>query len=238
MSASSEEHSKRARRSKDPKKKKARKALNEAKTGNSKRRDPMTIDGMATPPAAEEAAEKQPAVTGEAAGGANLEQVRDILFGSQMREYDLRLQRMEERILKELAELNQDTRKSVEALELYTKKELDSLVARLKGEQSERLAADKETDKELKQRAAEHEKKLAKLEEQLAVAERSLRQHVLDQAKSLREEMGGNQTELSRALEREASDLRATKADRAAIGELLMEMALRLNEEPGPAEGD
>ncbi len=57
---------------------------------------------MPTPvPAAEH--QTQAAPTPEALGTGNLEKVRDILFGAQMRDYDRRFARLEERLVKEAA---------------------------------------------------------------------------------------------------------------------------------------
>jgi hypothetical protein len=171
-------------------------------------------------------------------GGRSLEQVRDILFGSQARDYDRRLQRLEDRILEEIGDLKQEAQKGLETLDLYVRQEFESLASRLKSEQDERTAADKELAKEQDRRSAEHDKRIAKLDEQLAQAERALRQHILDQAKSLREEMQANQTQIRQALDQEAGDLRATKTDRTALGELLMQMAMRLNDDGAMADGD
>ncbi|MDQ3996738.1 MAG: hypothetical protein M3303_06935, partial [Gemmatimonadota bacterium] len=48
--------------------------------------------------------------TPDAAGSANIEQLRDIIFGGQMREYERRFVRMEERIAKELADVREEVR--------------------------------------------------------------------------------------------------------------------------------
>ncbi len=45
------------------------------------------------------------------AGGGNIDKVRDILFGGQMRDYERRFSRLEERLVQETAELKDDVRK-------------------------------------------------------------------------------------------------------------------------------
>ena len=57
-----------------------------------------------------------------AAGTGNLEKVRDILFGHQMREVDRRFVRLEERIIKETRDLRDDMKRRLDALEAYTNK--------------------------------------------------------------------------------------------------------------------
>ena len=65
---------------------------------------------------------------GEAKGitvddGGNIDKVRDILFGGQMRDYDRRFQKLEERLLQETSELKDDVRKRLAALEQFMKQE-------------------------------------------------------------------------------------------------------------------
>jgi iron-sulfur cluster repair protein YtfE (RIC family) len=169
-------------------------------------------------------------------GMANLDQVRDILFGADIRKYDQRLERLEEHLSQEIGILRQETKDSVGSLESSTRKDFDSLVEQLKSEQDDRGAALLEITNQIKRMENEHQAGLAKLNEQLSDSERNMRQHMLDQFKSLRDEMKQSQDQITNTLERETRELRDTKTDRAALGELLMEMAMRLNDELDPPE--
>ena len=64
----------------------------------------------------------------------SVDKIRDILFGNQMRDFDRRFSHMEERLIKSTQDLRDETHKRLEALELFFKKELDALKARLKSE--------------------------------------------------------------------------------------------------------
>ena len=89
-----------------------------------------------------------------AAGGtdaASVEKIRDILFGPQMREHERKVARLEEKLLKETADLKEDVRKSLAASDAFIKKELESLSNRLKAEQDERKEAVKSLAQELKE---------------------------------------------------------------------------------------
>ena len=48
-----------------------------------------------------------------------VDRIRDILFGSQMRDYDSRFQRLDERLTREAADARADTQKRLEALETF-----------------------------------------------------------------------------------------------------------------------
>jgi hypothetical protein len=52
----------------------------------------------------------------------NVDKIRDILFGSQMREYETRFSRLEESLLKESQDLKETTRRRFDTLEAYIKK--------------------------------------------------------------------------------------------------------------------
>ena len=89
----------------------------------------------------------------------------------------------------------------------------------------------KEMAKELKDMASAFEKRVGQLNEKLDKGERNLRQHILEQANSLRDDMKQNQGELREALDQEARELRDVKVDRAALGDLFMEVSMRLNDQ-------
>ena len=167
----------------------------------------------------------------DAAGSGNLDKVRDILFGNQVREQEKRFARLEERLVKECTNLRDETRERLESLEMYIQKEVESLTARLKTEQAERDTAVQELAQEIKDITKSLEKKIAQLEEQSTQSQRDLRQQILDQSKSLSDVIRQKYEEASAALEREAQELRIDKTDRSTLASLFTEMAMRLNQD-------
>ena len=73
-----------------------------------------------------------------------VERIREILFGSQMRDYDERFQRLEEHLAREASEVGAETQKRLDALERFIKGEVDSIKSRAAVEHGERCNA---TDK-------------------------------------------------------------------------------------------
>src|SRR5450631_3544995 len=67
-----------------------------------------------------------------------VDRIRDILFGSQMRDYDERFQRLDERLTKEAVEARGEVKTRLEALENLFKGEVESMTNRLNAERSER----------------------------------------------------------------------------------------------------
>lgn len=165
------------------------------------------------------------------AGGASIDKVRDILFGVQMRDYDKRFARLEERLLKETSDLKEDVKKRLAALEQYVKQEVDALGDRLSAEHGERVDEAKDLGQQLRETSKAFEKKTAAMDDQSARANRDLRQQLLEQQQRLTEEMQQRHAELLAALSRDASELRDEKTDRAALASLFTEMAMRLSNE-------
>jgi hypothetical protein len=165
----------------------------------------------------------------DAAG--NVDKIRDILFGSQMRDYEKKFLRAEERLARETAELREEMKRRFAALEAFVKSECAALADQLKAEKGERVEADKELGRELKDSSRAWEKKISQMEEQSAKALRDLRESILEEAKRLTEEMERKHKELAGALDKEAQELRGTLTDRLALADLFAEVALRLKNE-------
>lgn len=170
-------------------------------------------------------------VGGHLAEGGNIDKIREILFGVQMRDYEKRFSRLEGRLVKESADLREDTKRRFEALETFIRKELDSLADRLKAEQGARDESVQELSRNLADTGKALERKISQLDEQTNRSHSDLRQQILDQSKSLSEEIRQKYNELSAALEREVVELRTDKTDRSALAALFTEVALRLNNE-------
>jgi hypothetical protein len=163
--------------------------------------------------------------------GASLEKVRDILFGVQMREYDKKFTRLEERLSRETADLKEDVRKRLGALEQFVKKETEMLADRLKTEHGERQEATKEVSREIRDAAKAFEKKTSQIDDQLAKGLRELRQQLLEQHQRLSEDLAQKTSEVLAKLSSESREIRTEKADRAVLASLLTEMAMRLTDE-------
>lgn len=161
----------------------------------------------------------------------NLDKIRDILFGNQVRDYEQRFTRLEEHLIKECSNLREDTKKRLDSLETYIKNEVDSLTNRLHSEQTERHESVTEINQEIQNLSKNLERKIAQLDEQTAQNQRDLRQQILDQSKRLDDDLKHNHTELLATLEREAKELQTQKTDRSALARLFAELSIRLDQE-------
>ena len=164
-------------------------------------------------------------------GGESLDKVRDILFGSQAREYEKRFARLEERLIKEASDLREDLRKRFDTLEGYIKREIESLTDRLRAEHDQRAESAKELSSAIRDTSQSFDKKTSQIDQLLTTAQRELRDQLLDQSKSLSDEIRQKHEQMSSHLERATAELRDEKTDRAALASLFMEVAMRLNNE-------
>lgn len=162
-------------------------------------------------------------------GGGNLDKVRDILFGGQMRDYEKRFNRLEDRLIKECSNLREDIKKRLDSLETYIMQEVEALNEGLRAEQSQRDEANKEIAQELKDTTKSLEKKIGQLDEQTSQKQRELRQQILDQSKNLDEDMRQKYESILAVIEREVQELRSDKTDRSTLAALFTQVAMRLN---------
>lgn len=61
---------------------------------------------------------------------ATSSRIRNIFFGSQMRDYDDRFQKLEERLSREAGELRSDLQRQLQALETFMRGEVESMTNR------------------------------------------------------------------------------------------------------------
>jgi hypothetical protein len=167
----------------------------------------------------------------DAPGGGNVDKIRDILFGSQMKDYDTRFRRLEESLLSQTADIRDTTKRRLDTFESYVKKELEALTGRLKAEREERLEGIKQLSREAKELADTLQHKLRELEDNSSEGDRALREQILQQSKDLLDEMRVRQNEVLAVVERRSEDLASTKTDRTMLAALFTEAALRLNDE-------
>ncbi len=172
-------------------------------------------------------------------GAGNVDKIRDILFGSQMRDYESRFARLEETLVKENAEIRETNRRRFEQLEAYVRKEFESIQARFKAERDERLDNVAQQSRELKELSDSLSRRIRDLDDRSSSVERELRSQLMSQARELADEIKLTQEQIVGLLEKRYHELKDGKTDRAALATLFTEVALRLSDQfriPGSEE--
>ena len=172
--------------------------------------------------------ESRPEETEEA---GKVDRIRDILFGSQMRDYDGRFQRLDERLAREAAESRGEVQRRIEGLETFLKAEVQSLTNRLNVEQSDRSGAIEKLSQDLANTARALEGKIKGLDDQTARELHTLREQLLEQSKALNAEIKDKHDQMKAGLDQESEKIRNAMTGRESLAEMLSEVALRLKNE-------
>lgn len=158
----------------------------------------------------------------------SLDQVRDILFGGQMRMVDTRLRGLEERIVHEQTTLRNDLSRKIAELEEASKKEFAAQAERLSAERAKRADDLKALSIELKEALKSLERRHVKFEEATAQADAEVRDQLMKQSAALSADLARTAERLTSELDRAAASLRADKVDTTTLAGTLTEMAARL----------
>jgi archaellum component FlaC len=140
------------------------------------------------------------------ASGASVDKIRDILFGSQIKSYETRLNRLEETLARES----------------------ETMAARLKSEREERIESLKEFSRELKSSGEALTKKIVDLDKRTAEQHSGLRQELMTESRKLLGEIRHRHDDLTALLDRRVRELRHEKTDRATLSALFTEVALQI----------
>jgi hypothetical protein len=180
-----------------------------------------------------------------------MEQVRELLFGAQLKDMETRFQRQEERFQREIADSRNALKTRFDSLENFMKSEIASLLHRLKDEQTEReetiKAEQRERNENLKTEQRERaeavtlltkdlaaaneafERKLAKLSSTLDNAERELRQLLQAESSALSAKLDEKYLDALDALSKTSSDIRNDMVYRSSFSTMITEMAVKLS---------
>lgn len=174
-----------------------------------------------------------PAALGEGNGGTegdagNVDKIRDILFGSHIRDYDKRFAALEDRLLREANALRDDMTARLAAMDQFMRAEFEAVSDRLRGEERERIAGVRSAMDAISNLHRELSDRLSALAEQTAQQQRDIRAQLQEQGRQLSEDAQRRHSEVSEALRREAYELRDAKADRHALAAMFVDLAQRL----------
>ncbi|MCG8426148.1 MAG: gp58-like family protein [Chromatiales bacterium] len=167
----------------------------------------------------------------QAASENNVDKIRDILFGGQMKDYEGRFKRLEEKLTQEASRLTQDMEDRMNSLEKFMRKEIDLKAEQLQQERKDRLDGLKNLDQALQSLNATLNDRLNELDEGNRRSLSDTRQEFHDEISILQTRLREQQENLTRSLEEEATQLRNDKVSRSNLSGLLSEMSMRLSGE-------
>jgi len=159
----------------------------------------------------------------------SLDQVRDILFGGQMRMVDTRLRGLEERLALENSALRNDLSRQIAELEESSRQEFAAQAERLSAERTKRADDLKSLSAEMKEALKGLERRHIQFEEAAGQADSEVRDQLLKQSAAFSAELARTADRLTKELDRAESALRADKVDITTLAGSLTDMAARLS---------
>jgi len=158
----------------------------------------------------------------------SLDQVRDILFGGQMRMVDTRLRGLEERIALEHTTLRNEINEKLNELEEASQKEFAAQAERLSSERAKRADELKALSANFKEALKSLERRHLEFEEATSQADAEVRDQLMKHSAAFSAELTRTAERLTAELDRAASSLRADKVDTTTLASTLTEMAASL----------
>ena len=162
----------------------------------------------------------------------SIDQVRDLLFGGQMRMVDARIQSLDERLAHETTAMRADFERQITEVDSAIKKELARHSERLVAERTKTVEDLKALSAEMRDSLRSLEKRHTTLEEAAGLADAELRDHLLKQGATFSNDLARTSDRLSSELNRITTQLQADKLDSSALAAGLTELAGKLG---GPA---
>jgi len=175
--------------------------------------------------------ESKEAVTSEptTADIANVDKIREILFGNQIKTFENKFRQLEEKLSKELNDLKDDSTMRIDSLEKFIKSEFESLNHRLSGEKEARVKALDDNVEKFEKHIKSLSNSLSEQEQYNNDKARELRQLLLEQSKDLFEKMNKKQIEDRELLKSFRDELDSGKVDRSALSSLFTDIAFQIS---------
>jgi len=161
----------------------------------------------------------------------NVDKIREILFGGQMRDYEQRFADLEKRLTKNIELISSNFEKRMDRLDSYAKREIEKLTEQVKDERKARREDGKQGSREFKELAQQVESWCAELEEQIGSETHDLRSLLQEQGEELSGIIHETHEQLSKNLAAETRNLADGKLAREDMAALLTEVALRLKKD-------
>lgn len=161
----------------------------------------------------------------------NVDKIRQILFGGQMRDYEERFEAMEKRLTRNIERAATDLERRLERVDAYARREVEKLAEQLKSEKKDRTAENKKGIGELQSLIDQVEKWFAEVDEQLEKDAKDFRAELLDHGEELKGEIRERHEKITALLQEQTEDLAGRTLAREDMASVLAELAVRLNKD-------
>ncbi len=160
----------------------------------------------------------------------NVDQIREILFGADKRQIDLRFEELRRILEQHTDDLRNEVRKRMDTFELFFRKEVEALHAQVAEERADRSKAASDAQRDTRQTMDALEQRLDTGNRQLTAAQAALRSDLLGQCRQILDQITDLDQQWKRQLDQRFAEVGRQKTDRTALATMLNEMAARLDD--------
>ncbi len=157
----------------------------------------------------------------------NISKIRDILFGSNMNEYEKRFELLENKLSQSIIENKQELDKKFSAIDFFIKKELNTL--------NEKLREEEETRENFEKKLLTDTEELGRTFKQFQqAANDSLaedRNYFKEITNNLNEQISSLKQNLQERIDKNNNQLQTHKVDRSSLAAMLTDLACKIADE-------
>lgn len=167
----------------------------------------------------------------ESMGGnlGNIDKIRDLLFGGQMRDYDKRFKLIEERINQENIHFREDMFQRIKVLEERIGEEIEHLSEKAKMARQEHQSAAANLEDALKSLKKELNNRITQLNDQFSKNIKNLRQQTHNKIQELAMQIRQQNDSLVGLFNQEVAKIQEEKVNRSDLAAFFNELAVRLH---------
>lgn len=162
----------------------------------------------------------------------NVDKIREIIFGGQMRDYELRFEELETHIKQTHDRLSERLAQKIEHMEAFMRQEFDSVSSRIDKEQSNRHEQNENDQANLRDMERSIESRFADLDQQLSTESSAIRSTLEEQRAELVDLVKQTHEQLGTLLDGSSRELTEKKVAREELAAMLAEVAERLQAGP------
>ena len=159
----------------------------------------------------------------------NVDKIREIIFGVQMRDYEQRFEELESHIRQTHDDLSERLLQKIDGLENFIRQQFDDMTTRIEKERASRQAQNDDDQKYFRETESAIEGRFADFDQQLTTESSALRSSVEEQRAELVDLVKGTHEQLAKLIEGSSKELTNKKVARRELAELLAEVAKRLD---------
>ena len=165
----------------------------------------------------------------EATEADNVDKIRDILFGNQMREVSQKFATLEKNLVSDLTAVRQENALQIESLKSFIESEMEILASRLAGEEQSRIENMDELDSSIKQQARQIESKMSAVVKSIDKNASDINKKMLKQSQDFNSEVNKQMQDARDRMDGHRQELSTTKVYKSVLSEMLNSLAVQID---------